>query len=1090
MNANQLKESPEEFQHKICKKIAQLTRVIFQLNIQNDENDLYTRKLVATYQADLEKQTETFHNKLQEEILKLKKQQETAASKKKEVDNLKEVFNEEKSHLISVMNVLEQKIDSTHDYQKLEKALTEKDAKIQQCQLFIRATEENFKRVCAKFEADLKDKDQTHTIHSRSQQKQIDELLAKNSELENLVNATKGRISSQELIFQEERNKSSQTRKELLANLKKTEEALAESNRRVHDLIETIDDLKRKLAIREQTIEELNHTLGQLESSNDSLQSQITKHLETISTLETNLKSAGIDNNKLQSKLSQLEQDYEKSLTAGKAVDKENMELKLQIESLEKRIHSRDAEIKDLGDKIKQMKQSINSNAVQMQSELDNFIFKDRERQALIQSLKTENSGLKDTISRLQSELDAKKKALSEQIKAFRSSEQEIENLSKQLKTRELKILELNHEVSELQKSLAKIQEDLALATSKKTHYENEINALKNRLDAIDNKERRASTSLNMFQKNVEEMRSELQRTQEQLEKTAKDLSEALAQIQSLRDQLKKANDQVVIYKAKTNKIVEKIKFYLDPQTLVSNINATSELRVIEDLKKTSLVDSEFYRINAKKTRMEIIFMKAEEKISERFNKLKTKLKQLLELKKELASKIVSLCTSQSNVHALENENFFLKSRAKDLENAAASFSENIETLQQKLSHLKNLCQSQKDIIEMKDLEIKALKEEIQATITSKNREIDCLKSAYSSESHSLKDINQRLINEIEEKHHQALARLQTIIQANMKENEATVSRLKKDYEKLIGDLAEGHSNEMSNLHDKHNEFVQVMKKEITLGFEMEIATLKSSYDDHIKNMENDKAIAIKNYMTIILENKEQIHALKNQVVNLETKIQTLESGMRTLEAKLILKEKELVTQKAMFDETIKQERDLLKSQLTEQNNQLTLKFQAYKESLETEVTTMVEQIKLDFEEYKKEKDEQLISKEEQVAEMTRLFKIRPSKKEDLEQINALTQKVKKQQSDIAEMTQHLNFFKLELINREKNYNEIFNANPLIGVLDPISQQTVPTMTNTVKENLQIMNKISSKPTSLNSLQAINFKKSGKTSKLGSKVLN
>ena len=29
-------------------------------------------------------------------------------------------------------------------------------------------------------------------------------------------------------------------------------------------------------------------------------------------------------------------------------------------------------------------------------------------------------------------------------------------------------------------------------------------------------------------------------------------------------------------------------------------------------------------------------------------------------------------------------------------------------------------------------------------------------------------------------------------------------------------------------------------------------------------------------------------------------------------------------------------------------------------------------------------------------------------------------------------------FYQLELVNREQNYNKIFNANPIIGVLDPL----------------------------------------------------
>ena len=34
-----------------------------------------------------------------------------------------------------------------------------------------------------------------------------------------------------------------------------------------------------------------------------------------------------------------------------------------------------------------------------------------------------------------------------------------------------------------------------------------------------------------------------------------------------------------------------------------------------------------------------------------------------------------------------------------------------------------------------------------------------------------------------------------------------------------------------------------------------------------------------------------------------------------------------------------------------------------------------------------------------------------------------------------------MKFFKLELINRENNYNKMFNANPNVGVLNPFEQK-------------------------------------------------
>ena len=45
--------SDPEMHNKICKKMAQLTRVIYQMNTKNDENDLRTRKRVQAYEDEL-----------------------------------------------------------------------------------------------------------------------------------------------------------------------------------------------------------------------------------------------------------------------------------------------------------------------------------------------------------------------------------------------------------------------------------------------------------------------------------------------------------------------------------------------------------------------------------------------------------------------------------------------------------------------------------------------------------------------------------------------------------------------------------------------------------------------------------------------------------------------------------------------------------------------------------------------------------------------------------------------------------------------------------------------------------------------------
>ena len=42
---------------------------------------------------------------------------------------------------------------------------------------------------------------------------------------------------------------------------------------------------------------------------------------------------------------------------------------------------------------------------------------------------------------------------------------------------------------------------------------------------------------------------------------------------------------------------------------------------------------------------------------------------------------------------------------------------------------------------------------------------------------------------------------------------------------------------------------------------------------------------------------------------------------------------------------------------------------------------------------------------------------------------------------ELKKAVEQLNFFKLELINREQSYNQMFNASPNVGVMNPLGNQ-------------------------------------------------
>ena len=62
----------------------------------------------------------------------------------------------------------------------------------------------------------------------------------------------------------------------------------------------------------------------------------------------------------------------------------------------------------------------------------------------------------------------------------------------------------------------------------------------------------------------------------------------------------------------------------------------------------------------------------------------------------------------------------------------------------------------------------------------------------------------------------------------------------------------------------------------------------------------------------------------------------------------------------------------------------------------------------------------------------------RPSREDDLEMIESLRSDSEFKRKQIMTLTNELNFLRLEISNREENYNKIFNNRPNVGLMQTI----------------------------------------------------
>jgi hypothetical protein len=113
--------SDPELHKKICKKMAQLTRVIYQMNTRNDENDLTLKQFITAYEKEMDTLVEEANaviGKFKVQLEKSNKQDELEAT----VQKISDQVQKDKDSAKREFGSLKQKVDErekkmSHDYE-------------------------------------------------------------------------------------------------------------------------------------------------------------------------------------------------------------------------------------------------------------------------------------------------------------------------------------------------------------------------------------------------------------------------------------------------------------------------------------------------------------------------------------------------------------------------------------------------------------------------------------------------------------------------------------------------------------------------------------------------------------------------------------------------------------------------------------------------------------------------------------------------------------------------------------------------------------------------------------------------------------
>nr|XP_048281230.1 protein FAM184A isoform X3 [Myodes glareolus] len=303
--------------------------------------------------------------------------------------------------------------------------------------------------------------------------------------------------------------------------------------------------------------------------------------------------------------------------------------------------------------------------------------------------------------------------------------------------------------------------------------------------------------------------------------------------------------------------------------------------------------------------------------------------------------------------------------------------------------------------------QISLLKQNLELQLCQSQTSLQQLQEQFTQE-------RQRLTQELEELEEQHQQRHKSLKEAHVLAFQTMEEEREKEQRALENHLQQKHSAELQSLKDAHRESMEGFRMEMeqelqTLRFELEdegkamLASLRSELNhqhaasiDLLRHnhhqelaaakMELERSIDIsrrqsKEHMCRISDLQEELRHREHHISDLDKEVQHLHENISTLTKELELKGKEILRIRS------------------ESNQQMRLE------------------------------------------EMEEKYLMRESKPEDIQMIAELKSLLTERDQVIKKLIEDNKFYQLELVNRETNFNKIFNTSPTVGVINPLAKQ-------------------------------------------------
>uniref|UniRef100_A0AAQ5XEH2 Protein FAM184A/B N-terminal domain-containing protein n=1 Tax=Amphiprion ocellaris TaxID=80972 RepID=A0AAQ5XEH2_AMPOC len=982
-------EYTQDLHLKMSKKIAQLTKVIYALNTKNDEHEA----AIATLKEAHEEEVQQILSETREKILQYKSKISDEMDLKRRIQSLEESMELHERMKRQALAEFESYRQRVEDMQLCTEA--------QHTQRVVSMSRE-VEEMRRSFEEKLRTFSQAQAQFEQEKKVALEELKGQHrQEIQELLRSHQ----SQNANYSKDQEKLGQLHKAEVDSLTERVEELKQDKKRLVEEYEA--KLSKAQAFYERELEAMKRT-QQLTADNllawkrteaelrREFQSQEAALQKTLGKLRAELARVTDEARENREKSHKLQASLTAAESSVKVSDltKQLDEVTQNSEIVEIRQKEAECELEAARDRVQQQATEILLKA----SQISSLQATQMTQEAAIRDLDNERSRLKDKVLRMEEEREA------------------LQNQSQALDERQKQQIQSLEKVCVCVRACMSLQSFWValLITDLRTENHSSLCSSDRCVSdwfpqELEQQFERERLSLEeqktLLRQQLDELRDELT---SKLNAANEEVSRLQGEVQQGEQDIGSAEGQISTLKEAQDKLLEEL------DATRARLRETSNLLTALQTQKRQHEAKLITTKEEEKHKMDKMALELELKWTETLRQECKKLRE--ELREEHEEDKTSALTQLA------------QSKEQELSNARESWQRKVEDLLEQIS---------------------LLKQSLEMQLSQSQSSLQQLQHQFSQEREHLR----MQLDELQTEHQRRQQRLQEVHCCAMQDMEHELEeRLRHHHHAELQSLREAHRQSIETLKQQSEQELQTLRFELEDEGKAMLASLRSELNhihasaiEHLRQTHQQESAAAKVELDKTLENnrtqerellgriselQEEVSRRKNHIAQLDHQIHTLNENISTLTKELELKGKEVLKIRSEANQQIRaheqeltkrHERELaeLSAVHSRETQNMLSDFNKAQEVLKDKISAL--QILLEGTEEK--------------------FRNRESRPEDLQIIAELKDMVSERESLVKKLVDDKKFYQLELVNRETNFNKVFNASPNVGVINPLIKQ-------------------------------------------------